>query len=483
LKWVSTTSVAVDAGYPKIGFQLYHDYLGRRILKYNYQWNGSSWSYTGMQRRYVYDGWNLLYELDGNGNRQKLYVWGLDVSGTLQGAGGVGGLLVSYDLNTGLLLNPVYDGNGNVVAMLNRADGSIAAAYEYDAFGNTIRESGPYAAENPFRFSTKFTDLEFGLVYYGQRCYHPSLGRFINRDPIEESGGLNLYSFCRNNGVNRWDYLGMDDHYAEPDQWTEHINDTDLIARMVQGTPLVWARTLEDGRWTAIYRDEGDPTEYTVYGNTNGAVRMRVKHYNNDGAGMDDFGRIEDAEAEREAFMAELDYFDKVAFAELDAPSNTAGTVVTVDGRTVTPSVRLGETQYLGEVDNNGLTSVAPYEPWDGSMTYQTRFPTYQSPHVANSNDLFNAVANDFGRYRNSFQLAQNGATVVAWGAVGGIYAPVVGGVQMTPLTRYLIYKGIEIFADQYLPSDQFPPEAPQDPPAIEHPIGPFNPPGAGPNP
>jgi hypothetical protein len=35
------------------------------------------------------------------------------------------------------------------------------------------------------------------------------LGRFINKDPIEEQGGLNLYGFVRNNGVNRWDYLGM----------------------------------------------------------------------------------------------------------------------------------------------------------------------------------------------------------------------------------------------------------------------------------
>jgi hypothetical protein len=43
----------------------------------------------------------------------------------------------------------------------------------------------------------------------GQRYYSPSLGRFINRDPIEEQGGLNLYAFVRNDAVNQWDYLGM----------------------------------------------------------------------------------------------------------------------------------------------------------------------------------------------------------------------------------------------------------------------------------
>jgi hypothetical protein len=35
------------------------------------------------------------------------------------------------------------------------------------------------------------------------------MGRFVNRDPISESGGLNLYGFVGNDAVNRWDYLGM----------------------------------------------------------------------------------------------------------------------------------------------------------------------------------------------------------------------------------------------------------------------------------
>ena len=52
------------------------------------------------------------------------------------------------------------------------------------------------------------------LVNYGQRFYSPWMGRFINRDPIEEQGGINLYAFCRNDGVNRWDYLGMTDRFV-----------------------------------------------------------------------------------------------------------------------------------------------------------------------------------------------------------------------------------------------------------------------------
>ena len=78
-------------------------------------------------------------------------------------------------------------------------------------FGELLRVEGPYAAANPFRFSSKFTDDETGLVCYGLRYYNPALGRFINRDPIGEAGGPNLYAFCGNNGVNRWDFLGLAD--------------------------------------------------------------------------------------------------------------------------------------------------------------------------------------------------------------------------------------------------------------------------------
>ncbi len=70
---------------------------------------------------------------------------------------------------------PAYDALGNVHAMIKASDGSIAAAYEYDAYGRTLRESGPSAADNPFRFATKYTDNESGLVYHDTRYYSPSL--------------------------------------------------------------------------------------------------------------------------------------------------------------------------------------------------------------------------------------------------------------------------------------------------------------------
>ncbi|MCS6898085.1 MAG: hypothetical protein NZM29_08945 [Nitrospira sp.] len=62
-----------------------------------------------------------------------------------------------------------HDGNGNVVALVNGADGTETARYEYGPFGELIRATGPLALANPFRFSTKFQDDETGLLYYGYR--------------------------------------------------------------------------------------------------------------------------------------------------------------------------------------------------------------------------------------------------------------------------------------------------------------------------
>ena len=126
------------------------------------------------------------------------YFWGPDLSGTEQGAGGVGGLLaVGID---GTFHLPLYDHNGNIVRYIAE-DGASSAACVYDPFGSVISTAGPLADTFTFGFSTKPLDRETGLVAYQRRFHSPSLGRFLNRDPIEEKGGENLYAFCAN-----WDF-------------------------------------------------------------------------------------------------------------------------------------------------------------------------------------------------------------------------------------------------------------------------------------
>jgi len=162
--------------------------------------------------KYLYDGWNLIAELNGNSGNAlvRSYTWGLDLSGTAQGAGGVGGLLM-VNAGSGGVHFPAYDLNGNVMGLVNATNGNISAKYEYGPFGEVFCSVGDMAKVNPFGFSTKYTDFETDLLYYGYRYYSPSLGRWLSRDPIEERGGLNLYGFVNNDPVNKWDRLGLSD--------------------------------------------------------------------------------------------------------------------------------------------------------------------------------------------------------------------------------------------------------------------------------
>jgi RHS repeat-associated protein len=75
-------------------------------------------------------------------------------------------------------------------------------------FGEVIRATGPMAKANPFRFSTKYQDDETDLLYYGYRYYNASTGRWITRDPLEETGGANIYSLVNGDPISKTDVLG-----------------------------------------------------------------------------------------------------------------------------------------------------------------------------------------------------------------------------------------------------------------------------------
>ena len=143
----------------------------------------------------VYDGWNPIAEysspnLQSPISHVRSFTWGMDLSGTMQGAGGVGGLLLITD-HSALATSyfPTFDGNGNVSEYLN-STGAMVAHYEYDPFGKTTVATGAKAADFTHRFSTKPLDSETGLYYYGYRFYDPATGRWPSRDPIGEAGSV-----------------------------------------------------------------------------------------------------------------------------------------------------------------------------------------------------------------------------------------------------------------------------------------------------
>jgi len=185
-----------------------YDYQGRRIQKVVSTWNGSAYVATSTNK-FLYDGWNLLAELNGTNGVVRAYLWGLDLSGTLQGAGGVGGLLAIKPTGTNTLF-VAYDGSGNVTGLIDATTGTISGQFEYSPFGETIRLTPNANNQSPFRFSTKYTDDESDFLYYGYRYYNPSTGRWLSRDPVGEEGGFNLFGFVGNDPLMAIDLLGLD---------------------------------------------------------------------------------------------------------------------------------------------------------------------------------------------------------------------------------------------------------------------------------
>jgi len=183
-----------------------YDYIGHRVRKSVDLVSGDDYVVT-----WVYSGWNKIEERKtvGGVTTTKHFVWGLDLSQSTQGAGGVGGLLASVDASGTNLFS--YGGDGNVSELIAASTGNLAAHYEYDAFGNSVLTTGPFAAENPYRFSTKYLDAESGYYYYGYRYYDAALGRWTQRDPIGELGGTALYAFVGNRAMNGIDARGLFD--------------------------------------------------------------------------------------------------------------------------------------------------------------------------------------------------------------------------------------------------------------------------------
>ena len=138
------------------------------------------------------------YDLAGRPTTLGDISWGPDLSGTLQGAGGVGGL-VAVSI-AGQYYFPCYDNLGNIVAYVDES-GVKVASYTYDAFGYTLSSSGTKQGYFPHRFSTKYQDEFSGFYDYGYRWYWSEYGRWLNRNPIGEkrmyTQGLKGRGFAR----------------------------------------------------------------------------------------------------------------------------------------------------------------------------------------------------------------------------------------------------------------------------------------------
>lgn len=203
------------------------------------------------------------------------------------------------------------------------------------------------------------------------------MGRFINRDPIAESGGLNLYGFCGNNGVNGYDLLGMDPASGSPDEVIAfnggHFPRSYVAQILVeqnshgQGYQGSFSGFLGVDMgpepWIALSGSAGQTRKYTVDG--------KDYYVTNDSSLVPDGADVVfSGTAGQAASNAATATRGAVSSSSSANVGSANGTVVTTrDGRSVTTNITLGETQFLGVVDSDGLTPIAPNNTGPNELT------------------------------------------------------------------------------------------------------------------
>ena len=89
---------------------------------------------------------------------------------------------------------------------------NVVARWQYDAWGNVLSEeidpSAAALAALRYRFQGREWSAATGLINFRMRWYDADTGRWLSKDPIGLSGGLNLYEFCRGDPMNNIDPIG-----------------------------------------------------------------------------------------------------------------------------------------------------------------------------------------------------------------------------------------------------------------------------------
>jgi RHS repeat-associated protein len=154
-------------------------------------------------RRYYYDGWQIVEERDGVNNAENRYIYGTGINEVVK--------YIKADSANRFF---TYDGLGSMTEVTG-GDGNLQESYTYEVYGTvTMRNAGgniitATGNKNRLHFTGYELDPDTGLYLARNRWYHPRLGRFMQPDPIGLAGGdLNLYRYCGNNPVNRTDPYG-----------------------------------------------------------------------------------------------------------------------------------------------------------------------------------------------------------------------------------------------------------------------------------
>jgi len=206
------------------GYTMVWDAWNRLVVVRNAQTSATvaSYAYDGLTRRttttigstvrrfYYNDVWKCVEErLGSSSNPDRLYYWSTRTGHRdelLRRDRATSGGAINETL---WCLMDYFD----PIAVVN-GTGVVQERYSYTAFGLASMLTPAFAARAVssfawnFLFHGQFRDAETGWDNYGFRYYLPWLGRWTDRDPIQEEGGLNVYSWDGNSPINVVDLLG-----------------------------------------------------------------------------------------------------------------------------------------------------------------------------------------------------------------------------------------------------------------------------------